>query len=50
MRTCIKCERELYEGMFDDNWRHKVNICRDCQLELKREYRKIKAKRMRSDE
>ncbi len=30
MRTCIKCKRELPLGMFDDNWRHKVNICKDC--------------------
>lgn len=31
MRECIKCNRKLPIGMFDDNWRHKVNICKDCK-------------------
>ena len=40
MRTCIKCKRDLSDCMFDDNWRHKVNICRDCKREWQRAYRK----------
>ena len=40
-RKCIKCNKERPEGMFDDNWRHKVNVCIDCQSEYQKEYRKI---------
>lgn len=38
MRTCIKCGRELPLGMFDDNWRHKVNVCKDCKRKYQKEY------------
>jgi DNA-directed RNA polymerase subunit M/transcription elongation factor TFIIS len=41
LRKCIKCNRELSGGCFDDNWRHSVNVCRDCKREQQREYRKI---------
>ena len=30
-RVCIKCGRTLPLGWFDDNWRHKSNICKDCK-------------------
>lgn len=41
MRKCIKCGRELPLGMFHDNWRHKVNVCKDCLLVYQRERKKI---------
>lgn len=50
MRKCIKCGKEEPLGQFDDNWRHKVNVCKDCRRRHKREYnrdiqkRKIKIK------
>ena len=40
MRTCIKCERELPDGQFDDNWRHKVHVCYECRRLQTIEYRK----------
>ena len=40
MRTCIKCNKELPLGMFDDNWRHRTFVCKNCVLERQREYRK----------
>jgi hypothetical protein len=40
IRVCIKCNRELPIGMFDDTWRSKTNICKDCVRAYQREYRK----------
>ena len=31
MRQCIKCAKTLPVGWFDDNARHKSNICKDCR-------------------
>lgn len=39
-RQCIKCDRQLPLGMFDDNWRHKVNICKDCMKSIQKAYSK----------
>ena len=33
LRTCIKCKNELPLGMFDDNWRHRTFVCKDCKRE-----------------
>ena len=38
-RKCIKCGEKHPLGMFDDNWRHKVNICKDCQRAYAKLYR-----------
>ena len=38
MRTCIKCNKQLPVSMFNDNWRHKTNICKDCHNKYQREY------------
>lgn len=46
MRTCIKCGKELPLGMFDDNWRHKVNVCKKCKKEYQREYERIRRERL----
>jgi hypothetical protein len=46
MRKCIKCGRPEGEVYFTlDNWRHKVNQCRDCHREYVRNQRKIKVVR-----
>lgn len=49
MRKCIKCGRELSLGMFDDNWRHKVNICKDCKREQNRKYYQSSEKRKKKN-
>ena len=45
LRKCIKCNRDLPLGQFDDNWRHKVNICKKCKSEYHREYNKKQKRR-----
>jgi len=39
-RVCIKCGRVLPVGMYSDNTRHKVNTCKDCVRDYKREYQR----------
>ena len=31
MRQCIKCGKIVPVGWFNDNDRHKSNICKDCR-------------------
>ena len=31
MRQCIKCGKIVPLGWFNDNWRNKSNICKDCR-------------------
>ena len=40
MRKCIKCGDPKPLGMFNDNWRHKVNTCKDCERTKQHEYAK----------
>jgi hypothetical protein len=44
-RKCIKCGKEKPVGQFDDNWRHKVNICKQCRREYQREYQRKQRRR-----
>lgn len=41
MRRCIKCNRELPDGRFDDNWRHRVNTCRECMNAYQRDKNRL---------
>lgn len=41
MRRCIKCNRELPDGRFDDNWRHRVNVCRECMNAYQRDKNRL---------
>lgn len=44
-RKCIKCSRELALGDFEDNWRHKVNVCRRCKANYQRDYQRMRRQR-----
>jgi hypothetical protein len=42
MRTCIKCKRELPDGMFRDMWYATNNICRECKNKYQNKLNKEK--------
>lgn len=44
MRTCIKCGRELPDGMFSDYWYAKTNVCKDCKVTYQRGLRNLRLK------
>lgn len=43
MRQCIKCAKVVSVGWFNDNDRHKSNICKDCRSYYRKhlEYPKV---------
>lgn len=44
MRTCIKCKRELPDGMFMDYWYARTFVCKDCKISYQRGLRELRLK------